>query len=118
MDVLALIYLSLLLYLQTREAAGITVMVYYAAVQGEKKKKARLYIFKQPSTQASVAFIDDILMAFGGKRKLHALSWLSRWHLESIKCGLKDPIEAPLIIPSLSHTHTHTLIENTSLIIS
>lgn len=112
-DTLALIYFSLLLYLQTREAAGITVMVYYAAVHGKKKKKkARLYIFKQPSVQASVAFIDDILMAFGGKRKLHALSWLSRWHLESIKCGLKDPIEAPLIIPSLSRTHTH--IENTS----
>lgn len=40
-DTLALIYFSLLLYLQTREAAGITVMVYYAAVQGKKKKKKK-----------------------------------------------------------------------------
>lgn len=79
------------------------------------REKARLYIFKQPSVQASVAFIDDILMAFGGKRKLRALSWLSRWHLESIKCGLKDPIEAPLIIPSLSRTHTHTHRKHLSL---
>ncbi len=42
------------------------------------------------------------------KCELHALSWLSRLHLESIKHGLKDPIEAPLIAHSLSLTHTHT----------
>lgn len=64
MDILTLIYSVLLLYLLTQEAAGNGVMVYYAAIQG-KKKKAGLYIFKQPISKASVAFTNDILLAFG-----------------------------------------------------
>lgn len=53
------------------------------------KKEARLYIFNPPSPPASVAIIDDILMAFWEKCKLCALSRLSRWHLESIKAWIK-----------------------------
>lgn len=30
-----------------------------------RKKKAGLYIFKQPISKASVAFTNDILLAFG-----------------------------------------------------
>lgn len=66
-DIPALIYFPR--YLLAQETAGITVMVYYAAVQ---EKKAGLNILKQPSPQASVTFIDDILMAF----------------VESVKCML------------------------------
>lgn len=44
------------------------------------------------------------------KCKFCALSRLSRWHLESRKHGLKDPIEAPLISPSFSRAHTSPLL--------
>lgn len=47
-------------------------------------------------------------MAFWEKCELHALSRLSRWHLERMKRGLKDPIEAPLIALSISPMHTFT----------
>lgn len=43
------------------EAAGVTIMVYSAAVQ----KKAVLQSFKQLFPQTPVAVGDDILMAFG-----------------------------------------------------
>lgn len=46
----------------TLEAADFSVMRYYTAVQ---EKELWLYIFKKLSLQAPVAFIDDILMAFG-----------------------------------------------------
>ena len=64
MDILlARIYSFLPLHLLAQEAAGITVMVYDAAVQ---EKKPGLYIFSSSLPhKASVAFIDDILMAFG-----------------------------------------------------
>lgn len=71
-----------------------------------KKKQT---VLEQPSPQPSVAIIDDILMAFG-ESKLCALSWLRRWYLESIRCGLKSPIEAPLIPPSLSRTHSILIV--------
>lgn len=106
MGILALIFLFLLLYLQTQEAVGITVMVYYAAV----REKSRAVHF-QPTFPTSFScfywwHFDGIL----GKCKLCALSRLSRWHLESIKHGLKDSIEAPLTAPSVlcAHTQTHT----------
>lgn len=60
MDIPSLIHECLLLYLLTQEAASVTVMVYYAAVQ----ERGTAVHFNQPSPPASVAFIDDISMAF------------------------------------------------------
>lgn len=59
MDILALMFLFLLWYPLTQDAAGVTVMVYYTAVH----QKAGLCVFQQ-SPQASVTFIDDISVAF------------------------------------------------------
>lgn len=107
MDILTLIYSVLLLYLLTQEASGNGVMVYYAAIQG-KKKKSRAVHFQATYLKSFSCIYQWHFVGIWGKCKSYALSRMNRWHLESIKCGLKDPTEAPLISPSLSLSHTST----------
>lgn len=75
----------------------------------KKKEEAGLYISKLASGyKLQSRLLMTFWWHFEEKCKLYGLSWLNRWHLESIKCGLKDAIEAPLITPSPSLTHVRT----------
>lgn len=52
-------WISSLLFTVSPHSGGLSWFIMRLSTE-----KARLYIFKHPSPQASVAFIDDILMAF------------------------------------------------------
>lgn len=63
------------------------------------KKKSCPFSRSRPQKRFSSILFVTFCWHFGRSANLCALSQSSRWHLVSIKLGLKDLIEAPLIPP-------------------
>ena len=102
MDILALIYLFLPPYISSPRRLLVLLSYFIMQLSTKKKKKSRAVHFQGAFPTCFSCIYWWHFDGIWRKCKLRALSWSSRWHLRSMERGLKDPIEAPLKVPSLS----------------